>query len=319
MEILYHPVVLGHETGMHPENPKRLEAFHDLPQSPLFDGRPFLELVHQPPYIERVHAAVRAGSGQIGGGTVVSQGSLAAALYGVGATVEASKRGAFALVRPPGHHAHASHTWGFCVFNNVAIAAARLAEQGKRVLIFDFDGHHGDGTASLFSDSAQVMYWSMHQQPAFPGTGTIDEVGEGKGEGFTLNVPLPPGSADDVFMDAFEHYLPIAQQFEPDVVALSAGFDAHQYDLLLDLKLSTGVFYRLGKALGETFDHMFATLEGGYNVHEMPQSVYSFLAGVNDLPNPYTDTPTISGLRAWETYEMYLHAGLGKLKSYWAI
>jgi acetoin utilization deacetylase AcuC-like enzyme len=161
------------------------------------------------------------------------------------------------------------------------------------------------------------MYWSMHQYPAFPGHGRVDEIGEGRGKGFTINTLLPPGSGDDIFLHALEHYLPIALQFQPDVVAVSAGFDAHQYDLLLDLKVSAYTYYLIGRKLRENFNRLFATLEGGYNVPELKNSVMAFLAGVNGLPSPVAAESTVSGLRVWETYEMYLHSGLNLLKTYW--
>ena len=127
-----------------------------------------------------------------------------------------------------------------------------------------------------------MLYWSLHQFPAFPGGGDVDEIGKGKGNGFTVNVPLSPETGDDIYLDAVKRLLPIAKQFKPDVVAVSAGFDGHQNDLLLELRLSMNTFYELGQILGKNFENVFATLEGGYNIEFFPKCLFNFVDGINN-------------------------------------
>lgn len=316
MKLLYDPVFLEHDTGMHPENPKRLEPFENLPTTPAPNGERYLTLIHSPAYIDKVRHACEFGI-HLDADTATSPGSFEAAIRAVGATIQASEQGDFALVRPPGHHAYPEKASGFCLFNNVSIAAENLARQGKKVLICDFDGHLGDGTSAIFYESKQVMYWSLHQYPAFPGHGWTNETGKGEGKGYTLMCPLPPNSGDDIFMDAFTAFLPIAEQFQPDVVAVSAGFDAHQYDLLLDLRTTAGTYFKIGKMLRERFGHIFATLEGGYNVEELPLCVDNFVAGINGDAMPHEEKPTESTLQIWQTYELNLQSAILQLRPYW--
>jgi len=315
MNLIYNPIFLDHNTGMHPENRKRLECLGELKSSPIELNESYLSLVHSDPYIEQVRARSLKGL-PLDQDTVTSEGSFNAAVAAVSATVEASKTGDFALVRPPGHHAYREHASGFCLFNNVAIATQRLVNQGKRVLIFDFDGHLGDGTFHIFNDMDKVMYWSLHQHPAFPHIES-NLIGEGKGTGFTLPVLLPAGSGDDILRMAMDHFLPIAKQYQPDVIAISAGFDAHQYDLLLELRFSVNSYYYLGKLIREEFDQYFATLEGGYNIEHLPDCINSFLAGINGEPYEISEKYTESRVLVRDEFEWNAALLESKLKPYW--
>lgn len=302
MEIIYNKIFLEHDTGMHPENKKRLEACGNLPESKIEDGEKYLELFHTREYINHVREACKR-SEHLDPDTVTSKKSYEAAVYAVGATVMASKTNDFALVRPPGHHAHPSHSSGFCIFNNIAIATQKLVNEGKRVMIFDFDGHLGDGTVEFFYDTDKVLYWSLHQFPAFPGGGGVDEIGSGKGKGYTINVPLPLGSGDDIFMNAVNMFMPVAEQFNPDVVGVSAGFDAHEHDLLLDLRLSMNTYYDIGKMLSKKFKNVFATLEGGYNVEMFPKCLFNFIDGANNREMRFREQTTDSRMMTIQEFE----------------
>ena len=320
MKIRYHSAVLRHDTGLHPESISRIEAFGPLDADPLaLDAEVWLPLAHDLEYIEKVRMHSAAGL-PLDPDTVVSRGSYEAACVAVGLTMQAMDAGDFALVRPPGHHAYRNEAHGFCLFNNIAVAAAKAVAEGKRVLILDFDGHLGDGTMSIFYDSDQVFYWSLHQYPAYPGHGAANEMGVGKGKGYTLNVPLPPGAADDIMLHAIDYMWSIAEQFKPDVVAVSAGFDAHYADPLLQLNASDAFYYKTALRLRETFGgKVFAALEGGYNTEQLPRSVRNFIAGINGEKMAFPETGMSSGLRVWETYEMNLHYAGSLMSAYWKL
>ncbi len=303
---------------MHPENKKRLEYFGDLEETPIEPDLALVKLVHTPDYINLVKEA-SGRSAPLDPDTQTSAGSYEAAVHAVKATVIASETNNFALVRPPGHHAYPNHSSGFCIFNNIAIAVKKLVNEGKRVLIFDFDAHLGDGTVNIFYDTDQVFYWSLHQHPAFPGGGDYDEIGTGKGQGYTLNVPLPAGSSDDIFLGAVERFLPIAKQFKPDVVGVSAGFDGYIHDLLLNLRFSARAYYTLGKLLAENFENIFATLEGGYNVAMLPNCLWNFIDGINGNEIRFEDPSTESDIKVMQEYHL-LESNIERLmKPFWRI
>lgn len=317
MKFIYTPSVLEHDTGHHPENKKRIEAFGALPVCDVPDGEQYLELVHDKNYIDRIKEQCIKGEA-LDEDTVLSSGSYNASCQAVGAAVLAAETGNFALIRPPGHHSFRDKGTGFCLFNNIAIATQHLVNQGKKVAILDFDGHHGDGTADIFYDTDQVLFISLHQFPAFPHhSGWLNEIGKDKGKGYTINVPLPAKSADDVFWDAIESVIPYIEKFKPDVIGLSAGFDAHQNDPLLDLGLSVMSYYKLGKLFSEKFDNVFAVLEGGYNTDILTQGVYNFLAGYMNLNPAYKEKETASPLGTHFEYELRLNALFSEVDKYW--
>ncbi|MFH1994824.1 MAG: histone deacetylase [Nitrospinota bacterium] len=319
MDIIYNKIFLEHNTGNHPESIQRLLSFGELKETEIPSGEEYLGLIHSREYVDSVKAACKVG-GYMDADTVVSARSYEAAIYGVGAAVMASETNGFALVRPPGHHGFPNKSSGFCIFNNIAIASKRLVDMGKRVFILDFDGHLGDGTEHCFYNSDKVLYWSLHQSHAFPGGGDVVEIGEGAGKGYTINITLFAGAGDDIYMRAVDDFMTIAEQFKPDVVAVSAGFDAHQSDFLLDLRLSLDTYYKIGKILRERFDNIFAVLEGGYNTDFLSKGVYNFIDGINGEKMRFREKETESKISIIEQYHHYTAQHLKELLSpYWSL
>lgn len=282
---------LGHAPGNWPEGPYRLEAIWSaLAESGVVEALTYeppemateedLGLIHSWRHIERVKRVAAEGGGYLTLDTVVSLESFAVALLAAGGAMKATDavlsgraRRAAALVRPPGHHATPEEGMGFCLFNNIAIAAAHArARRGvERVLIVDWDLHHGNGTEAAFYGTNKVLFFSCHESPAYPGTGWVTDVGEGEGEGFTVNVPLPPGTGDPIYEEAFETVLaPIARAYRPEVVLVSCGLDAHFLDPIGRLRLTAEGYGRLAAIVTGLADELCAgkvvfILEGGYD------------------------------------------------------
>jgi acetoin utilization deacetylase AcuC-like enzyme len=316
MEIIYHPIILEHLTNNHPESKERILSLGSLPITNLPLSEEPLSLIHTMEYIQHVKNLC-AKSLPLDPDTQTSPGSFNAALYSVAATIKASEIGGFAVVRPPGHHAYPDHGSGFCLFNNMAIATEQFVRNGKRVLIIDIDGHLGDGTEHIFYSSNSVFYWSLHQENVFPPAGTIDQIGDGNGAGYTINIPLPILARDDMYLTAVRRFLPIVKQFHPDVVGVSAGFDGHHSDPLLRLNLSVDCYYELGRILKNEFINVFATLEGGYNTNFLPKCFMNFLNGINGKDKLYSEETSESTILALETFNTSLDQLLAYLKPYW--
>ena len=293
MPILFsHPASLEHDTGFgHPERPQRIQAIeralaerdwlgYERREAPAARIEQLLA-VHPREHVEAVRE-LSARGGAFDLETPLSPGSWEAALHaGGGACALAesllggSERVGFSALRPPGHHAEAARAMGFCLFANVSIAARHALDTlgAERVLVLDWDVHHGNGTNAIFHSSPEVLFVSIHQYPFYPGTGPLEDVGSGPGEGYSINLPVPGGSGEEVFCSLVEHVvLPAARHFEPDLVLLSAGFDAHRDDPVGGCMLETSSYAELIRQALTLGVPVGAVLEGGYDLDALAAS-----------------------------------------------
>jgi len=318
--LVYDPIYLEHDTGNHVENSQRLVAIMShleetglINQATTLSPRPAsaeeLEMVHSSEYISYIRSNAEKGGGWLDPDTVMCPRSYEVALYAAGGVltaVEAVMKGkvdnAFALVRPPGHHATHNRAMGFCIFNNVAIAAKFALDNFNlnRVLIADFDVHHGNGTQDSFYADPKVLYFSTHQYPFYPGTGSASETGAGEGKGFTVNFPMAAGWGDEEYLSAFNEVLvPVARRFQPQLVLVSAGFDPHWADSLAMMEVTITGFAQMVRVLKELAielcqGRLVLTLEGGYNLQVAAASTkatFDILLDSPEIVDPLGGSP----------------------------
>ncbi|MCF6147915.1 MAG: histone deacetylase [Candidatus Kuenenia sp.] len=305
--LIYDNIYLEHNTGIgHPENARRVEntirylesnSFLNLLtiKKPRAASQEEISLIHPKTYIQTIKQIADSGGGWLDGDTAVSDASYNVALYSAGAALtaidlimEGTVKNAFCLVRPPGHHATPKRGMGFCLFNNVAIAAKYIQTNYKRerILIIDWDVHHGNGTQDAFYDDPTVMYFSMHRYPFYPGTGAKDEKGDGEGKGFNINIPLPLDTKPEKYIELFSEIISgSVNKFAPEFIILSSGFDTYKRDPIGGLNLKIEDFHTLTQIVMEAAEKhcdgmLLSCLEGGYNLTDIPLCVEAHLKGL---------------------------------------
>jgi acetoin utilization deacetylase AcuC-like enzyme len=308
-KIIYSKIFDNHNNPGHPENATRTTLMLDaLKQSELIDqvdiseptllSEQNLYKIHTAEMITQIKAMSRLPEGWIDLDTYVCKNDFETARLAAGGMVRLANdvmkekvKNGFALVRPPGHHATKTRSMGFCLFNNISLAAYDLMKKGKRVLIFDPDVHHGNGTQEIFYGSDKILFQSFHLSPHFPGTGPIEEIGEKNGEGYTMNAPFPRGTGETTIQRLLDEiFKPAAEQFDPDVILVSSGFDSHYSDLLGGLHLGIDFFGDIIKQYQDIQSKIVLTIEGGYNLDVIGKCFLSQVGMLCGKPQYFDDT-----------------------------
>jgi len=308
-QIVYSDDFSKHDNQSHPENAQRLSVMmNEIKKSAFYNKIEFIEpiilseeklfQIHSDEMIQQIKDISNEGESWIDLDTYVCKDDFETARLAAGGLLQVCNNvldgkadNGFALIRPPGHHATKNRSMGFCLFNNAAIVAEELSKKGKKVLIFDPDVHHGNGTQDIFYDKKEVMYQSFHLSPHYPGTGAISDIGTDEGESYTINAPLSHGNGNNAANDLLnEIFIPIAKQFKPDIVIMSVGYDSHHLDPLGGLKLTADFYAEMMSIFEKIQSKIVCTLEGGYNLDWIGKCLVSQLGQMTSQAVNYNDS-----------------------------
>ncbi|MCF7804408.1 MAG: hypothetical protein K9N53_05985 [Candidatus Marinimicrobia bacterium] len=315
MDVIYTKSSREYKGNEVPEGPYRLEGVRRIGRKvvPELDAESLAKLVHSSDHLEKIESAGKHN--RMLAEVFTDSVTYPAALKSVMLAAKAAREGHFACTRPPGHHATEDTAKGFCFLNNIAIVSRMLSNDGKRVCIFDIDGHQGDGTDHIFFNAGEILFISIHQEFAYPyfylghdpAAGydvTVDHRGENTAEGLHYNMPVPENSGDDVLLDFTDRMLPVIESFDPDVIGISAGFDGYHQDSLLNLNYSQSGYHEFGKRIASLGNELFGLLEGGYH-SDVVECIEAMVAGVNGTEYTPEDELSESSEEVFERYREY--------------